>query len=136
MDSRKSTSDYVFILGSGPISWQSRRQVTIALSSTEAGYIACALAAKEAIWIKQLMKEIGYTQMGPLPIFSDNQSYIALTKNPWHHQNSKHIEIRHHYLREKAQHGDIQLIYCPTEEMIADVLTKALPKSKDLMGIK
>lgn len=93
------------------------------------------------MWLKKFMKETGFTQLGPLPIYCDNQLCIALTKNPQHQQNSKQIEIRHHYLREKVEHGDIQLSFCPINEMIADVLTKALPKFKhkkclDLMGIK
>jgi len=141
IDSRKSTSSYVFTLGGGPISWQSYRQATIALSSIEAKYIACALVTKEAMWLRQFMKEIGFTQLGPLIIYYDNQLCIALTKNPQHQQNSKHIEIRHRYLCEKVEHGDIQLSFCPTDEMIVDVLTKVLPKFKhkkclDLMDIK
>jgi hypothetical protein len=128
-------------LGGGLITWQCRRQSIIALSSTKAEYIACASAAKKAMWIKQLMKEIGFNQMGPIPLHCDNQSCIALTKNPHHHDRSKHIDIRHHYLRERVEHGHIEGIFCPTEDMIADILTKALSKHKHfrclgLMDIK
>lgn len=109
-DSRKSTSGYVFTLAGGAISWQSRRQSTIALSSTEAEYIASASAAKEAMWIRQLMTDIGYHQWKELPLYCDNTSTIALTKNPRNHDRSKHIDIKYHYL-EKGWITEISLLY-------------------------
>jgi hypothetical protein len=74
------------------------------------------------------MKAIGSHRLGPIPMYCDNQSCIALTKNPRFHDRSKHIDIKHHYLRKMIEHSDIKIIYCPTEDMIAYALTKALPK--------
>jgi hypothetical protein len=116
----------------GAISWLSKQKQIIALSSTKAKYIASASSTREVIWIKQLMKEIRFHQLGPLLLHCDNQSCIALTKNHCHDDRSKHIDIKHHYLHEKKKQKNIIVIYYPTEDMIDKVLTKALPKPKHM----
>jgi hypothetical protein len=102
----------------------------VALSSTEAEYVAAATATKELVWLQALLSEIGYSIQMPCTIFSDNQSSIALSKNRRFHERSKHIEIKYHFLREKVETNVLQLEYTPTGIMWADILTKSLPKSK------
>ena len=124
---RKSTTGYCFIFGEGAISWASRRQNTIALSSCEAEYIALADAAKEATWLGRLIEELGVQNVYPITLYCDNQGAIALTHNPENHQRTKYIDIRYHFIREKVEDGTIALDFLPTEQMIADGLTKLLP---------
>jgi hypothetical protein len=93
--------------------------------------MAGASCAKEAIWLKQLLHDLGFPQNGPIHIYSDNQSSISLAKNPSRfHDRSKHIDLRYKFLQEKVETKDIVLEYIPTAEMIADIFTKALPKPK------
>lgn len=130
LETRRSTTGYVFFIGKGAISWNSKRQPTVALSTTEAEYMATTQAAKEAIWLRQLMTDIGCVQEKTMTIMSDNQGSIALAKNPKHHSRTKHIDVQHHFIREKVDMEEIELRYCPTEDMVADVLTKALAKDR------
>ena len=139
-DSRKSTTGYVFMLGQGAISWQSKLQTTTALSTCEAEYMGITLATKEAIFLSVLLQELGYGSDNPVTLYNDNQGAIALTVNPGNHQRSKHIDIRHHFIREHVENGKIAVQYCPTEQMTADVLTKALAPHRhkaliELMGV-
>jgi hypothetical protein len=130
---RKSTTGYVFFLGVGAISWNSKRQPTVALSTTEAEYMAASQSAKEAIWLRQLMADVGCVQGEATIIMCDNQGCIALAKNPKHHSRTKHIDVQHHFIREKIEDEVIELRYCPTEHMVADVLTKALGRVRHVM---
>jgi hypothetical protein len=129
-DDRRSVTGYVFLLGGGAVSWQARKQTTVALSSVEAEYMAATQSTKEAMWWRSTLLELGVDLEGPTIIHSDSQGSIALTKNPEHHARSKHIDIRHHFVREQVAVGTITVDYVPTEEMVADVLTKALPRDK------
>jgi hypothetical protein len=123
---RYSTSGYLFILGGGAVSWASKRQKSIALSSTEAEYMALALGAKEAVWLRQLLEELQFPPTGPTLINVDNQSCIKLTKNPELHQQTKHIDIRYHFTRQHVEEGTIKVEFCPTKQMAADFLTKSV----------
>jgi hypothetical protein len=89
-------------------------------------------AAREAIWLRQLLAELGFAQAGATEILSDNQGSIALTKNPVHHQRTKHIDVQHHFIRQLHETGVIVLRYVSTDDMVADVLTKALARNKHL----
>ena len=129
-DGRRSTSAYIFTLGGGPISWSSKRQHTVATSSCEAEYIGQCNAAKEAVWLRLLLREVGYPLEGPTTVFADNKSAIALASNPVYHGRSRHIDIQYHYTREKVNDDTIQLLYLPTLEMVADGLTKPLDQIK------
>ena len=129
-DSRRSTSGYTFCMSGAAITWSSKRQQTVALSSTEAEYMAATHATKEAVWLSKLLAELNISINPPMTISCDNQSCIALAKNPIHHQRTKHIDIQYHYIRERLRDNTVKLEYCPTEEMVADVLTKGLSKGK------
>jgi hypothetical protein len=127
---RKSISGYTFMLGDATISWSSKKQATVALSSTEAEYVAASHATTQAIWLRQLLEELHFPQSKPTTIHCDNQSAIALVRDAQFHARTKHIDIRHHFIRDKLEDGTINVIYCPTNDMLADILTKGLAKPK------
>ena len=127
---RRSITGYLFMLAGGPISWRTRKQNTVALSSTEAEYLSATDSSKQAVYHRNFLQEIGIEQTGPTVIHADNQGAIALSENPCKHERTKHFDIRHHFIREKVQAGEVLLRYCPTNEMVADLLTKALPRIK------
>jgi hypothetical protein len=141
VNDRKSTSGYVFLLAGGAISWSSKKQSSVALSSTEAEYIAGAHAAKELVWLRRLLSELGLELNAATTLLMDNQSAMTIARNPEFHDRTKHIEVRYHFLRLKVEDGELVLAYVPTGEQIADVLTKALCREKHLrfsegMGIR
>ena len=129
-DDRKSTTGYVFNIGSRQISWSSKKQPTISLSSTEAEYKALCSATCEAIWLRTILEDVGETQNAPTVISCDNQSTIKLANNPIYHARTKHIETQHHFVREKLQSKEIDLSYCNTNENVAEIFTKPLGKAK------
>ena len=126
----KSTSGYLFQIGGTVVTWKSKKQSCVALSTAEAEYMALASAAQEAVWIRELNSDLGNQQSQPTLILEDNQSAIAMAKNPQYHRRSKHINIKFHYVREQVSNGKIHLEYCPTEDMLADMLTKAIGPEK------
>jgi hypothetical protein len=127
---RKSTSGGCFSLGSTVVSWFSRKQTSVALSSAEAEYMAASLASCEAIWLHKLLAGLFGQVLEPTVIYCDNQSCIKLSENPVFHDRSKHIEIRYHFIRDRVQKGVVKLQYISTDEQIADILTKPLVKGK------
>jgi hypothetical protein len=127
VNDRKSTSGYVFTLGGGAISWSSKKQPTVALSSTEAEYITSAHAAKEATWLRLLLSELRQDMSSPTTLHIGNQPAIAIAHNPEFHEQTKHIDIRYHYIHQVVDDGTVSLKYTPTQEQVADVLTKGLP---------
>jgi Reverse transcriptase (RNA-dependent DNA polymerase)/gag-polypeptide of LTR copia-type/Integrase core domain/GAG-pre-integrase domain/Domain of unknown function (DUF4219)/Zinc knuckle len=129
----KSTSGYLFFLGSSPISWRSKKQPTVALSSTEAEYVAICAAACQAVWLKRVLDDVGSKQEGAVMLKCDNKSTIAMCKNPVHHGRSKHIDIKLHFIRELVVSEAVGLEYVPTMEQKADILTKALTTTEFLM---
>lgn len=130
LDNRRSCSGNFFKLSYGAICWYSKRQQTVALSSTEAEYMAMASCVQDSIWLKQFVCELDKNFDGPVKLFCDNQSAISLAKCDGFRQRTKHIDIRHHYLREKVEDSTVVIEYVPTSEMAADNLTKAVPKAK------
>ena len=130
IDDRRSTSGYLFQLGSKSISWSSRKQATVALSSSEAEYISATSAACEAVWLRRILKDLQQGTKDPTTIYCDNMSAIAMTKNPVFHSRTKHIEIRHHFIRELVEKQEIELQFCKTGEQLADIFTKALQIEK------
>ncbi|KAF0688449.1 hypothetical protein As57867_019867, partial [Aphanomyces stellatus] len=134
---RKSTSGYTFLLMSAPVSWGSKKQSSVSLSTSEAEYIALSLAIQEGKWIHRLLCEIlaAAGESGPeLKILEDNQSCIKMTKNPVNHGRAKHIDIKYHHIRDEVKRGEVKLEYCETSVMLADIMTKTLPgpRHKDL----
>jgi hypothetical protein len=127
---RKSVTGYVFLMNGAAISWGSKKQPTVALSSTEGEYMASAQSTREAVWLRQLLTDIGQKTSTPTTLFIDNQSAIAIARNPTFHARSKHIEVRHHFVREKLADNTINLEYIPTNDQVADILTKGLPVVK------
>jgi len=125
-DTHRSISGYTFSLGSGLVSWSSKKQPTVATSSTKAEYIASCHGAKEAVWMRSLLKCLGYAQAGASRIHCDNVGSNILTRDPSFHARTKHIDIQHHYIRERVDAGDIHYAYIPTRDNIADCLTKSL----------
>ena len=129
VDTRRSTTGYVFLLNGGAISWSSRRQQTVAASTTEAEYMAAANAVKEALWVRKLLADLRQP-VGTVLIRADNQSAIKLLKNPIFGQRSKHIDVAYHFARERVALQDVEFQYVDTKLMVADVLTKAVPEAK------
>ena len=102
----------------------------VAQSTAEAEFIAANATVNQAIWIRKLLVDLHMNQIEPTEIFVDNQAAIAISKDPVFHGKTKHFNIKLYHLREEQRAGEIKLIYCKTEEQIADVLTKALPKAR------
>lgn len=127
-NSRKSTSGFLFTLNGGPITWSSRRQPIVALSTMEAEYIAASDACREATWIRLILSELGAHQNNPTTIWCDNESAISLAKNPESHKRSKHIDVRYHHIREQIKKGVVNLSYVNTKNQLADILTKGLDR--------
>ena len=112
------------------VSWSLKKQPSIALSSTEGEYMAILHATKEAIWIQQFLRDIRFPLPDPSTILVDNQGAIALATNPTFHARTKHIGVRHHFIRDRVECRDIILNYVPTDDQVADILTKALAYDK------
>ena len=141
VDDRKSTSGYVFQICGGAVSWRSKKQSCVALSTAEAEYMALASATQEAIWMKHLINDL-HTEIleKPVCIHEDNQSTICIAKNHQYHGRSKHIDIKYHFTRDQVISGNIELNYCKSEDMVADLFTKPLsgPQFKclrELLGL-
>ena len=126
----KSTSGYIFQIGGTAVSWKSKKQLCVALSTAEAEYMALASTAQEAIWLRELNSVLKNEPAQPVTVFEDNQAAICMSKNPQYHGKSKHINIKFHFIREQVANKMIQLEYCPTEDMLADLLTKGITHEK------
>jgi hypothetical protein len=124
-DDRKSISGFVCCINGNPVSWSSRTQKSTALSSCEAEFMALSESMREALWLRQLLIELRIGFVQPITIRVDNQSAIKLAENPVQHQRSKHIDIRYFRIREEIRNGNITVKYVPTDQNIADLLTKS-----------
>ena len=129
-EDQHAISGYAFLFYGGAVSWAAKRQEIVSLSTTESEYVAVTHASKEALWLRSLISQLFDIVLESTPLFSDNQSAIALTKDHQYHPRTKHIDIRFHFIRWVIEGGSLRLIYCPTEDMLADSLTKALPSPK------
>jgi len=141
LDDRHSTTGNIFVMGGGPISWLSKKQAIVALSTAEAEYIALSYATQEVVWLRKLLiTDLMSASKEPTVMMEDNQGAISIAKNPVAHARTKHIDIRYHFIREAVQNGTVDLCFCPSENMIADLLTKPLPRGRftmlrDAMGL-
>ena len=141
IDTGRSTSGYLLTIGGGAVSWSSRLQSLVAQSTTEAEYIAAVDAGREAVWMRNLLTELGYTLDGPSVLNMDNQSAISVAKNPEHHGRMKHLDLRFFWLRDQVKAGLLAPHFVGTENMPADILTKALDvarvvRSRTSMGLE
>jgi hypothetical protein len=127
-DHRKSTTGYVCRAGGGCVSWASKTQATVALSSAEAEYMAAAAATQEVLWWRTILGELGLSVTEATIIHEDNQGCIAMSLTEGKHGRTKHIDIRYHFIKQHVQEGRICLKYCPTDQQLADILTKPLPR--------
>ena len=139
-DDRKSTSGYVFMIGTGVVSWSSKKQPVVTLSTTEAEFIAAASCACQGVWLRRILEKLGHDQSQSTVIYCDNSSAIKLSRNPVLHGRSKHIDVRFHFLRELTRDGVVELVHCNTQEQVADIMTKPLKleafvKLRDKLGI-
>lgn len=126
LNSRKSTSGHTVTIDNSPISWASRVQKSVALSTTEAEYYAIADCAKDIIWYQQLFEDMSFQINKPTLIFSDNQGAIKLSKNAVFHKRSKHVDVRVHFIRDHQSKGNMSIQYIPTNKQPADMFTKSL----------
>ena len=141
VDSRRSTSGMVVKMGTGAVSWSSRLQPIVTLSTTEAEYVSATSAGQEILWLRNLFAELGYAVEGASSLHMDNQSALAVTRNPEHHGRMKHLDLRFYWLRDAVKNGLIDVKYISTKSMPADILTKALSKAsvqemREMMGLR
>jgi hypothetical protein len=113
---RRSTSGFLFSFGNGAISWSSKKQPTVALSSMEAEYKGTTIVTCEAVWLQKLLLDLGLLLDAPIVIYCDNISNILLANNPVYHARTKHIEVHYHFIREKILAKEIDLIHVSTED--------------------
>lgn len=139
-DDRKSTSGYLFMLSSGAVSWSSKKQRVVTLSTTEAEFIAAASCTCQAVWLSRILEEHGHVQCEATTVYCDNTSSIKLSKNLVMHGRSQHIDVRFHFLRDLTRDGVVKMVHCHTQEQVADIMTKPLKldvflKMRSLMGV-
>lgn len=127
---RRSYSGYAFIFAGPTICWEARKQRTVALSSVEAEYMAISEATKEAIYLRDMLRDLKES-CEKIVLFNDSQGAQRLVCSTIaHHNRTKHIDLRHHFIRERCAAGDIEIKYMPTKDMPADILTKGLSRCK------
>ena len=129
-DDMKSISGYLFSYGSGPFSWNSKKQGVVAQSTAEAEYVSAAAAANQALWLRKLLNDLNERQEEATVIFCDNKSAICIAENPIQHGRTKHISVKYHAIREAERNGEVKLVHCSSDDQLADILTKALPKNR------
>jgi hypothetical protein len=123
---RKSTSGYFTLVGGNLVTWRSKKQKVVALSSAEAEFRGIARGLTEILWLRKLLTELGYPPSGPSRIMCDNKAAISILENPVQHDRTKHVEIDRHFIKEKLDAGIVQLPYIRSEDQLADILTKAV----------
>ncbi|KAH9697084.1 hypothetical protein KPL71_023464 [Citrus sinensis] len=128
VDDRKSTTRFVFFMGDTAFTWMSKKQPIVTLSTCEAVYVAATSSVCHAIWLRNLLKELGLPQEEPIEICVDNKSTIALSKNPVFHDRSKHIDTRYHFIRECIARKEVQIKYVKSQDQAANIFTKPLKK--------
>jgi hypothetical protein len=126
LDDRKSVTGYIFTYCGGPVAWNSKKQQTVAASTAEAEYMAASEAAIEGIWLKHFLQELNLWQQDSVKLYEDNSACIRLAENPQHVTAAKHIELKHHFIRDRVALGDLSIAQLPTNKMLADLLTKPL----------
>ncbi|KAF7358895.1 Retrovirus-related pol polyprotein [Mycena sanguinolenta] len=133
---RRSTSGEVFMMAGGPVSWSSKKQNAVALSTVEAEYIALTRASKQAMWMYSFLSELDMPQERPAILHGDNMGAAALAKDARGHARVKHIDIREHYIRERVADGDIEVVHVESANNLADLFTKVLPRDAHLALVR
>ena len=141
VDDSKSTSGYIFNLGSGAISWCSKKQPIVALSTIEAEYIAASIAGSQLLWLRGILEELNHVQKDATTLFCDNSSTISVSKDPVLHGRTKHIRMRFPFLQELVNERLVDVKYCKSEEQVADIFTKPLggpvfKRNSEMLGMK
>ncbi|KAJ3563743.1 hypothetical protein NP233_g8744 [Leucocoprinus birnbaumii] len=126
-DTRRSTNGHIFFAGGGPVSWSTKRQERVATSTTEAEYMAISQAVQQAMWLSSFFDQVALPQQRPITLFIDNNGAIDMTRTYRGHKRMKHIDVHHHFVKEKVEMGEFNLVYVPSEDNVADLLTKPLP---------
>ena len=126
---RKSTSGGCQFLGRSLVSWSSKKQNCVSLSSIEAEYVAAASCCAQLLWMRQTLKDYSVT-CEKVHLLSDNESAIKISLNPVQHSKTKHIDIRHHFIRDHIKQGDIEVLFINTQEQLADIFTKPLDEAR------
>ena len=129
-DTRRSTSGLLFTLNGGPVAWTSHLQKPIAQSTSEAEYYAAGHASREIVWLRELLKQLGFEQLGPTPLMCDNKSTILMILNPVFHERTKHIGLKYHFIRQQLKSRTIEMVSVPTDDQLGDILTKPLAAGK------
>jgi hypothetical protein len=129
-EDRHAITGYTFLIDSSAVSWSSKWQKIVSLSMTESKYVAAMHSIKEVLWLHSLLSKAFGSLTTMTTFFSDNQAAIALTQDHQYHTHPKHINVCYHFIRWVIEQGSLHLIYCPTDDMVADMLTKALPSAK------
>lgn len=127
-DTRRSTEGHVFFSAGGPVSWASKCQETVVLSTVEAKYMGFIRAVQQAMWLTKFLDEVGLAADLPITIYADNNGAIATTKNNKAHRRTKHIDVKYHFVKEKIKSNTIIFNYIPSAENLADILTKPLAR--------
>lgn len=130
LDNRRSVSANVFTLGSGVVTWSSKKKATTTLSTSEAQYIVATSATCQVVWLRRVLADLQQEQKGATNIFCDKKSATSMINNPTFHSRIKHIDIHHHFIHDLVAKEEIILKYCSTQEQLADILMKALSKEK------
>ncbi|KAF7762621.1 hypothetical protein Agabi119p4_9214 [Agaricus bisporus var. burnettii] len=128
-NTRRSTEGHIFFVAGGPVSWASKRQETVALLTVEAEYMALIRATQQAIWLSKFMREVGLDQEKLINVFADNNGAIANTQNNKNHRRTKHIDVKHHFIKQKVMMGEVTFTYVPSAENLANILTKPLARN-------
>uniref|UniRef100_A0A1J3JFK8 Retrovirus-related Pol polyprotein from transposon TNT 1-94 n=1 Tax=Noccaea caerulescens TaxID=107243 RepID=A0A1J3JFK8_NOCCA len=141
IDSGRSTSGYVFLMSNAAVAWSSKKQAVGTLSTTEAEYVAASFCATQCLWMKKIVICFSQEEEECVTIICDNSSSIKLSKNPVLHGRTKHIKVRFHFLRDLVKEEEVSLVYCGTEDQIADIMTKPLKldtflKLRKMLGVQ
>ena len=122
------TSGFLFFLSFGAVSWSSKKQPVVTLSTTEAEFIVVASYACQAVWLRRMLEKLNHASTGAIVMYCDNSSTIKLSRNPVMHGRSKHIDVRFHFLRNLTRDGVVTLLHCRSQDQLADIMTKPLTR--------
>ena len=136
LDNRKSTTGYVILLNGNIINWNSKKQARVALSTAEAEYMAISAVVQELKWLTYLLNEMKLKVKLPITLFCNNQAAVSISENDVHHNRTKHIDIRHHYIRDEIKNKFVQIKWIQSSHQLADIMTKGLTNSAQFQRLR